>query len=343
MTGARKDVPALIAALAVIASALVVWSREPTMAADKPPADVVMYLQKISRTDRTPYHARQLVVYMGRPQSAAVLDIRSSPRAMFVRSDAGDDVVRLWRRPGIGVVAARNGAVTDDALDPSALRAADVVEKYEVTMGPAEKMLGVDVVPLTLVRRSDQLMVERLWVNPASGVVYRRELFGPTGHLVGLSTIIDMRWGEKATAERYDPDAVPATHALVTTDAGAPRTLPYGYRLSHAYRLGVGGRATLQWVYSDGLHALSVFATKGPLRPPRDFDVAHVAGARAFVGPGPATWAWEGAGRTWVLVAEEPDLDPSTILVHFPRGTPSVWARMGSLWSRAFAVVGRIF
>jgi hypothetical protein len=278
---------------------------------------------------------------MGHPQSAAVLDIRSAPKATFVRSDAGTDVVRLWRRPGVGIVALDRGSVSDEAPNTPTLRVADVLAKYEITPGPAQKMLGVDVVPLTLVRRSDQIQVERMWVNPASGVVYRRELFGPGGTLVGMSTIIDMRWGERATAERYDPGTQPVARALATGKGAAPVRLPYGYDLSGAYAITIAGRHTTQWVYSDGLHALSVFATRTGLRAPRGYVASTVAGAPAFTGPGPGTWAWEGGGSTWVLVAEEPDLDPSGLLSPFPHGTPSVWSRMGSVWSKAFGWIGR--
>jgi hypothetical protein len=335
-----KEFVALVCALGVIGGALAVWSRQPTLAADKPD-DAVSYLEKISSTDALPYHARQLVVYMGLPQSAAVLDIRSTPKATFVRADAGEDVVRLWRRPGTGIVSGAQGAVSDDGVEAQIVRAADVVAKYDVSMGPKQKMLGVDVVPLTLVRRSDQLMTERLWVDPASGVVYRRELYSSSGRLVGLSTIIDMRWGDSGATERFDPAAAPRSHAVRADDGGAPPGLPYSYSLSRAYTLSIGGRTSKQWVYKDGLHALSVFATKGGLRAPAGFSRAPIDGVRAYSGPGPGMWTWEGGGRTWVVVAEEPDLDPAAFIARLPHDAPSAWARMGSLWSKAFSFVGR--
>jgi hypothetical protein len=337
-----RECIAVACALSVIGGALGVWSHQPTLAQDKPSSDPVTYLEKISSGDVVPYHARQLIVYMGLPQSAAVLDIRSTPTTTFVRSEAGSDLVRLWRRPGTGIVSAAQGAVRDDGVEAQVVRAADVMAKYEVTMGPEQKMLGVDVVPLTLVRRSDQLMTERMYINPGSGVVYRRELYSTSGHLVGLSTIIDMRWGETATAERFEPGSSPPAHAWAVDAGGAPRLLPYGYALDHTYAVKINGRTSTQWVYNDGLHALSVFATSGGLRVPRGFTPAGVAGAHAFTGPGPGTWTWEGGGRTWVVVAEEPDIDGAQLIGRFPHDTPSAWARMGSLWSRAFSAIGRV-
>jgi hypothetical protein len=222
------------------------------------------------------------------------------------------------------------------------VRASDIVAKYDVTAAASQKILGVDVVPLTLVRRSDRLTVERLWVHAASGVVYRRELYGPSERLVGLSTIIDMRWGERAGAERYEASAVQPSRVRATSASGAPDSLPYGYSRAGAYAITMRGNKTVQWVYTDGLHALSVFRAPGGLRVPHGFVRADVDGAHAWSGPGPGTWAWEGAGSSWVVLAEEPDLDPAQLLSRFPHGSPSPWARMGSLWSKVFSGIGRL-
>lgn len=342
MAPRAKDTVAFACAAAVLSAALAVWSRAPSMAQDKPGSDPIAYFEKISSTDTTPYHARQLVVYMDHPQSAALLDIQSTPTATFVRADAGNDIVRLWRKPGSGVVTSAQDAVTDDGLEPAAVRASDIVAKYTVAAGPHQKILGVDVVPLTLVRRSDELTVERLWVNPPSGVVYRRELFARTGRLEAMSTIIDMKWGEASTTERYEPGTVPSSRVRTVAAGGAPAHLPYGYTFTHAYGVAFHGHDTTQWVYSDGLHALSVFAMRGGLRTPSGFVSSRIGNATVYAGPGPGTWAWEGGGRAWVVVAEEPDLEPSLLLSEFPHGTPSVWSRMGSLWSKGAGWISRV-
>jgi hypothetical protein len=96
-------------------------------------------------------------------------------------------------------------------------------------------------------------------------------------------------------------------------------------------------------VYSDGLHALSVFRTKGNLRSPKGFEASDVDGARVWTGPGPGTWAWEGKGNSYMVVAEEPALDPAQMLEDFPKGGPSFWARLGSVWSRLFSGISHLF
>jgi hypothetical protein len=119
--------------------------------------------------------------------------------------------------------------------------------------------------------------------------------------------------------------------------------LPHGYRLMGTFRMDSAGQAADHWVYSDGLHALSVFRTAGGLRAPEGFAATDLDGHRAWSGPGPGTWAWEGGGASWVLVAEEPSLDPVRMTESLPRAGRSVWARLGSLWARGFHAVAGLF
>lgn len=343
MIGKAKgsDLLVLAVALALIAAALALVSRPtPSLAQE---AEAGPYLDKMAGAQGATYHARQLVVLFGGRESAAVLDVRSAPGATFVRAEAGTEVTRVWRRPDHGIVEAPGSTLEDEAPPALSIRTDEILAKYEVSVGKPEKILGVDVVPLTLVRRNDRATVERLWVNEASGVVYRRELYGDGGGLVGMSTILDMRWGEDATVEPFDAGAQTPSRVDVTSAPGAPRRLPNSYRLVSGSHMDAGGRPTDHWIYSDGLHVLSVFRTQGAMRAPPGFAPTVVDGARAWVGPGPGTWAWEGGGASWVVVAEEPALDPSEMTSALPHGGRSVWGRMGSLWARAFRWVGSLF
>lgn len=338
----RSEIVVVLLALVLIASSLGLVSRPmPIQAQESEPA--APYLDRVAAAEGATYHARQLVVLFGARRSAAVVDVHSSPGATFVRAEAGADVTRLWRRPGRGIIAAPDEALRDDAPPSVPLRTGEILNKYEVSVGEPESILGVDVVPLTLVRRSDRVRVERLWVHEGSGVVYRRELYGEDGRLVGMSTVLDMWWGDDATIEPFDEASEPPSRVDPAIAPDAPRRLPNGYRLVNASRFHAGGRPADHWVYSDGLHALSVFRMSGAMRAPAEFRPSAVAGSSAWVGPGPGTWAWEGDGTSWVLVAEEPALDPEEMTSGLPRGGRSAWARMGSLWARGFHWVGSLF
>lgn len=304
-------------------------------------SDAAPLLDKIAGAEGATYHARQLVVLFGEERSAAVVDVRSTPDATFVRAESGSDVTRLWRRAERGIVDVPAEAIEDRAAPTIPLVTPRILSKYDVSVGAGESMLGVTVVPLTLVRRSDDALVERLWVEERSGVVYRRELYGADGDLVAMSTVFEMRWGEDAMIEPFDR----ASRAPLRVGAGdaspAPRMLANGYRFVAASSFRSGDQNVAHWVYTDGLHALSVFRLPGRLRPPEGFE--RLEAQDLWRGPGPGTWAWESGGQTFMLVAEEPGLDPAHLTAPFPAGSASVWARLGSLWSRGFRAVGNLF
>ena len=302
--------------------------------------DASALLEKIAGADGASYSARQLVVYLDDPQSNALLDVRSSKDGRLVRARSGNDVTRHWSRSQAhdDAQASRVHATQPQVrVDPTL-----VIEKYEIAIGAQEKLLGVGVVPLTLSRRSDGTVVERWWVQATTGVMYKRELYNATGELVCLSTLIEMDWGDPGP-----PDPMASSVAGDVPQAApapdAPRRLAGGYELWRTYRLEVDGRPTEQWIYSDGLHALSVFRTRGGLRAPDGFETVALGPHAAFAGPGPGTWAWEGAGQTWVVVAEEPAIDPAALTQPFPKGGPSVWARLGSVWSRIGGGIVSVF
>jgi hypothetical protein len=291
------------------------------------------------------YRARQLVVSFGDDarESAAVLDVRSSRQGRFVRAESGRDVTRLWSRQGMGVVEGDSVAKHEGGVTHVDVSADSVMQKYAVDVAAPVEILGVEVIPLTLVRRRDDRIAERWWVHPSSGVVYRRELFDRDGDLVGMATLIDMWWGDPGPAEPVAAEVrrAPAAERIEAEDA--PSHLAGSYELWHAYALEVDDRPSEQWIYSDGLHALSVFRTDGALKTPAGFTATEAGGKRLWIGPGPGTWAWEGDGHSYVVVAEEAGLDVAEMIEPFPRGGRSLWERFGSVWSRLFRGIASLF
>lgn len=303
--------------------------------------DVQAVLERMSEAERATYQARHLVVYLGVPQSAAVVEVRSTPEGTFVRSEAGADVTRIWRKHGHRRVADEDVALEDPAAVRLPMRPADVLEKYSVEVDEPDAASDPSLVGLALIRRMDRRLVERLWVHRDNGMVYRRELYGDTGALVGMQTTLEMQWGSAGPEEPWDagrPAMVKAESVGV-----APDRLPYQYRLVSSYRMDLNDRPADHWVYSDGLHTLSVFRREGAIQRPEHFQQVERDGATLWSGPGPGTWTWEGGGHTWVVVAEEPQLDPVTLTEPLPRGGPSVWARLGSWWARAWHAVRDLF
>ncbi|MEX2394168.1 MAG: hypothetical protein WD826_06790 [Actinomycetota bacterium] len=303
--------------------------------AQEAPSDVTVLLDRVAGADDVTYRARQLVVYFGEPQSAAVLDVTSGDDGRFVRAESGSAVSRVWSSSDVDVVDG-NAANLEEVAPPKMRVDPDAVSaKYALEIGEPEDHLGTELVPLTFERRADGALVERWWVHEASGVLYRRAFYDDDGMLLGLTTILEMDWTPQ---EDGDPvEGIDATTRVQPTSTShAPTTLSSGYALWQTYSLDVDGAPTEQWVYSDGLHALSVFRSPGGLDVPAGFT----RDGRVWKGPGPGTWTWEGGGYRWVAVAEETRLDPTVLLDAFPHGGPTVGARLGSVWSRLFRVFG---
>lgn len=337
MAARRPKRGALCAAFVLLAtSVLGAWGPVPAAAQE---SDAAPLLDRVAGAEGATYHARQIVVLFGEERAAAVVDVRSTPEATFVRAESGPDVTRLWRRAQRGIVEAPAEAIEDRAAPDLPLDTQRILNKYEVTVGPSESMLGVTVVPLTLVRRADDALVERLWVHELSGVVYRRELYGDDGDLVGMSAVFDMRWGEDAMVEPFDRASRTPLRVDVADATEAPPRLPGGYGFIGASTLRAKGYDVTHWIYTDGFHALSVFRLEGHLRPPAGFNRRPAGERGVWQGPGPGTWAWEGGGSAFMLVAEEPRLDPAQMTAAFPAGGTPVWARLGSLWARGFRAV----
>jgi hypothetical protein len=280
------------------------------------------------------YQARQLVVYLGHPQSAAVVEVRMSPSGRFVRADGTSDSTRVWIDRVHGLVSGPRVAMEEMAPPDVPLDPSEIQSKYEVEVEAATSALGVQVVPLSLVRRSDGRLVERLWVQPSSGVVYRRELYGTKGAIVGMMTMLEMKWGSSDRAEPYQ--GMRPTQVKPRDARSAPASLAYGYKLQSASRIEAAGRPATHWLYSDGLHALSVFKLAGELRSPSNYRRVRLGRVPAWAGPGPGTWMWHGGGATWAVVADEPQLDPIELAGPFPKSDRSLWSRLGSWWSGAY-------
>lgn len=340
-----REAVALGLSLTMAAAALVALGPGSVAQDARPPdPDPEALLERIASAEGATYESRQLVVYFDEPQSAAVMDVRSAPDGTFVRaeSSSGTDVTRIWRRSGHGLVDSGELAIEDLAPPGVSLDAREVREKYELEAGSPTTQLGVEVVALDLVRRSDRRHVERLWVDPRSGVVYRRELFGTEGSLLGLSQMLEMHWGERGEMEERAA-ALPTEKVRKASTDGVPEELPYGYELTGGYRFSVEDRTTDHWVYTDGLHTLSVFRTTGSMERPEHYRAVELEDGTAWAGPGPGTWTWEGDGSMWVVVAEEPQLDLEEIARPFPVGGRSIWARLGAWWAKAWRGIVGLF
>jgi hypothetical protein len=217
--------------------------------------------------------------------------------------------------------------------DPAALGPIPpLTQKYHVEEGSGPLMLGRPTVEVTL--GDVQRPAARLYLDRATKLLLRREEFDSTGepvrseYFVGLSLrapaalpkpshTVDQR------ARKIGANSLPAPYV-------DPAQLAQGYQRVGVFQ-SLGG---IQVVYSDGLHALSVFERLGSV----DTRSLATRGEPATVGPWPAirfVWAggqvvaWRARGATYLVVADAPAGEVLAVLDQMPaahRGSP--WQRL---------------
>ena len=215
----------------------------------------------------------------------------AADRARLVRHREGDWDL-LWS----------GASVTDARPDPS--------QKYETAVG-GSAVVASRPASVVGVRRQGVLL-QRLAVDDATGVLLRREQLGPGGEIV-RSVAFTAFQVTGATSPLRTPvggtdrvaKAIPATG--VPSPFTAPARLSEGYSRIGVYR----EHGVVHVLYSDGLYDLSVFEQRGRLvrgdLPP--------GGTRVTVGRRPG-WAyswqgghvllWQGGRTVYTLVSDAP-------------------------------------
>lgn len=181
---------------------------------------------------------------------------------------------------------------------------------------------------------------ERLFVDPGSGLIVRRETYLGDGRPVRLVafTSLDLTPGDPPEVERQGTwrESQAATtemsgHALdILREVGwvAPQQLPGGFEIVDASALGDDDVSSLQVLYTDGLYAISVYEQPGRLdgaaARAQGARPATLGGMRVYRWPGaePATVAWTGADRTFTAISDAPPDVLSAALRGLPTDPP---------------------
>ena len=253
-------------------------------------------------------------------QSSAVVEVSHTP--------VSGSVVRL--------VAAGRGrpdrlAVATDVLDERLLDL--LAERYDLRVAGPDRSAGRSARVVEARRRPDTggavgdaagAVAGRFWVDDASALVLRREVYDEAGEQVRSSSFLDLAVVPAAPAATppYAPVAVvaslaPAGQRLAAADLDdmrqhgwpAPPELPGQLGLYEA-RL---RDQVLQLAYSDGLSTLSVFVQRGaPARGTvRGFAREQQGGATVWAQhASPERVVWSGGGHTWTLLS---DASPGTV------------------------------
>lgn len=306
----------------------------------------VELLQRAARAATTiAYSGVQYVtVWTDQGATSVVADVRHTPGVGLLVK-----VRDTPRAAGVQVVDPDN----DDLTAPSSAEVQLLERHYRLALEMPQRADG-RVADVVAVRRSDDSVAGRFWLDAQSGLVLRRELLDREGRLLRATAFVDVSLAPapatmtapvaakrmpSAWGTRVDP--VADRTRLTRMGFHVPQSLPGGYQLFDA-RLSrdQGSRQVLHLTYSDGLSTVSLFQQRGRLDSAAlgsGWQRTKAAGATVWVRGGlPARATWSGRGTVYTVLADADPDSVTSVVAALPhtQPRPGLWARIGKGLSR---------
>ena len=213
--------------------------------------------------------------------------------------------------------------------------------KYLVEVVGTDALLDRPATKLEIRRRSDESLVERLWVDDDSGLLLRREMYDGADTLLRMVAYLrlDLDPGTEVGDSRLQARARSGTirrrprvteiddakrNALQSAGWTVPDALPKGFIAESAFTVSSDETEPLQLVFGDGLYSVSLFEQTGEpdfATLPDGAVKTDVLGFEAYTWPGavPPRYVWESSGKTFSLVGDAPPADIAEIAASLPQ------------------------
>lgn len=184
-----------------------------------------------------------------------------------------------------------------------------------------------------VVRHADGTLAARFWLDNATKLPLRREMFDTHGRVISEDTFITLRLGVPAAVPapaRSRPSSRPLANAqlagLRRSGWPLPGQLPGGLTLVQASETADASGPVIDLAYSDGLAVISLFLQRGHL-PAEMSGWSQVAlhGQQVYAAdPDERSVAWSAHGFVYTLIADAPDQTVQDVVSALPHN-----ARLG--------------
>jgi len=188
--------------------------------------------------------------------------------------------------------------------------------------------------------RESGTLAARYWLDRATKLPLRREVFDSSSHLIGEDVFIDLNTGAGAAAAAPAGPAATAPGAQLTdVDVSqwrargwpVPGALPGGLTLFQAGKTATSSGDVLDLCYSDGLFVVSVFVQRGDLPAQLSgWQKITLDGRDVYTGqPDQRSIIWAGRGFVFTVMADAPPpmLDKAVHTLPY-NAPPGFWGRL---------------
>jgi sigma-E factor negative regulatory protein RseB len=189
------------------------------------------------------------------------------------------------------------------------------------------------------VRRPGGGLAARFWLDAATKLPLRRELFTPGSHLISEDSFINLQLGARGLGAMPVPAGQPWTARLGQAGLTAlrakgwplPAQLPGNLALFGATQTLARSGRVIDLSYSDGLAVISVFVQRGELGSPMPgWRQIGMRGQTVYsIDPDERSFAWSSGGFVYTVVADAPLAVVGQVVAAMPNpARPGFWQRM---------------
>ncbi|HEY0718760.1 MAG TPA: sigma-E factor regulatory protein RseB domain-containing protein [Streptosporangiaceae bacterium] len=192
--------------------------------------------------------------------------------------------------------------------------------------------------------REDGTLAARFWLDSATKLPLRREVFDARARLIGEDVFIDLTpnpVASQAPTAAAGRAAQPLTAVDVTQlrDRGwpVPGALPDKLALFEADEASTSSGTVLDLGYSDGLSVVSIFVQRGALAPKlAGYQKITLDGRHVYAGqPDQRSVTWAGHGFVFTVMADAPRVTLDKAVATLPYDAPpGFWDRLSTGFGR---------
>jgi sigma-E factor negative regulatory protein RseB len=286
----------------------------------------------------TSYSGEQVVLWWGPGEnSASVVEVWHQPgRMTLVQAASGPATLA-------GPAAATQSTTSPDQDPDGILGVSDQLltllqSNYQVAYAGHGSVAGRPALVVE-VRRLGGGLAALFWLDAATKLPLRREIFASGSHLVSEDAFISLQIGDRGLTAMPAPAAAPWTARLddarltsLRADGWpVPGQLPGNLMLFAATETTAPSGQVIDLSYSDGLAVVSVFVQRGQLgQPMPGWRLIRMSGQTVYlIDPNQRSFAWSSGGFVYTVIADAPMATVSQVVAAMPTtGRTGFWGRM---------------